>query len=183
MTGFLVGLSAFLAHLILSLLWLWRPGGIAPVTRHIISALSTHAAATVFGVVFVGNVDCWVITAVSGFGAVSWLFIYSAVYKSVSLRILTKLTKQIRGRMLFDMITATEVRPEFEARADLLVRMGYVVQHSSHYELTNRGSNVARWIRLIQRAYGIKSSGLYTSPLSQAQSFCCTIQAPSSPIP
>ena len=124
MTGLLVGLSCFVFHVAVSLVWLRRPGRTAPVAHHAASALGTHAIGVTLAACWVGPFAYWSAAAVSGFGAVVWLFAYSAVYKSVSLRILRELSRSPGQVLPIETIVDRYVRPEFASRALVLVRMG-----------------------------------------------------------
>ena len=84
----LTGAACFVAHAMLSLILLRLPGRASPVERHAASAASTHLLGTIASALAFGPLPYWPIAAASGFGVPVWLFAYSAVYKSVSLRIL-----------------------------------------------------------------------------------------------
>ena len=140
MTGLFVGLVCFALHVAVSLVWLRLPGGLSPVARHAISALATH----VVGVVTAGWLGVafayWPAAAVSGFCAVCWLFAYSAVYKSVSLRILAELERSPDRALPLETITDEYVRPEFESRVVVLVRMGCAEDVEDGYAITSKGN-------------------------------------------
>jgi hypothetical protein len=167
MIAFLVGIIGFAAHVLVTTCWLRLPARTAPVIRHAFSAITTHAAVIGFWACCVGKFDYWPAAAVNGFGVVIWLFAFSAVYKSVSLRILTTLAQTPAQQMPLDEVTHAYVRPEFVTRAALLVQLGYAIEQPNGYVITAQGKRLARWIRLIQRAFGIGSSGLYNSAIGQ----------------
>ena len=167
MTGLFVGLVCFALHVAVSLVWLRLPGGLSPVARHAISALGTH----VVGVVTAGWLGVafayWPAAAVSGFCAVCWLFAFSAVYKSVSLRILAELDRSPDASLPLETITDEYVRPEFESSRRGAGRMGCAEDVEDGYAITSKGNRIARRIALVQRAFGISASGLYNaSPIS-----------------
>ena len=110
---------------------------------------------------FAGPFAYWPAAAVSGFGAVCWLFAFSAVYKSVSLRILTQLARAPGHAMPLETITEEYVRPEFESRVALLVKMGCAEATDEGYAATATGNDTARRIETIRRACGVSGSGLY----------------------
>ncbi len=163
MTAILVGLSCFAAHVTATLVWLRIRRGPSPVVRHAVSALGTH----ILGVIVAANLAeafaYWPVAAVSGFGAVCWLFAFSAVYKSVSLRILTELDHTPGNALPFEVIARDYVQPEFEARVAVLMKMDCAVEVVDRYAATATGNATARRIVVIQRACGISSSGLYES--------------------
>jgi hypothetical protein len=162
MTALLVGLCCFAAHAAVTLVWLRLPGRTPPVARHAVSALGTHALGVALAAWWVGPFAYWPAAAVSAFGAVCWLFAFSAVYKSVSLRILMELDR-VPGRALpLDAITEEYVRPEFETRVSLLVTMDCAEETEAGFAVTERGNATARRIEAVQRACGILVSGLYS---------------------
>jgi hypothetical protein len=161
MTGLIVGLGCFGLHVATTLVWLRRPGGTAPVARHAASALGTHALGVLVAAWCVGPFGYWSAAAVSGCGAVVWLFAYSAVYKSVSLRILRELHRSTRHALPLATITDDYVRREFEHRARVLVRMGCARETDEGYEVTRKGIDTASRIAVIQWMFGITGSGLY----------------------
>jgi hypothetical protein len=161
MTALLVGLGCFAAHVAVTLVWLRATRGPSPVVRHAASALGTHALGVLVGAWVAGPVAYWPAAAVSGFGAVCWLFAFSAVYKSVSLRILSQLSRTPGHALPFEVIARDYVRPEFEARVAVLVKMNCAEEAASGYAATAAGKATARRIAGIQRACGIEASGLY----------------------
>jgi hypothetical protein len=167
MTGLVVGLGCFGLHVATTLVWLRRSGRVSPVARHAVSALASHALVVGFAAIWAGQFDYWAAAAVSGFGAVVWLFAYSALYKSVSLRILGELHRSAGHALSLDAITARYVRPEFENRTGVLVRMGCVREVEGRYEVTRKGRDVATRIAVVQWLFGIVASGMYGDPEDQ----------------
>jgi hypothetical protein len=161
MTSLLIGLACFALHAVVTLVWLRLPGRVSPVARHAISALATHAVGVALAAQFVGAFAYWPAAAVSAFLAVCWLFAFSAVYKSVSLRILTELDRASEHTMPLETVTEDYVRPEFAARAALLVKMGCATESGGAYQVTEKGTATACRIEAVQHACGIKASGLY----------------------
>ncbi|WP_439621593.1 hypothetical protein [Gemmata sp.] len=162
MNALLVGLGCFAAHVAVTLVWLRVKHGPSPVARHAASALGTHfIGVTVAAASLEEPVAYWPVAAVSGFGAVCWLFAFSAVYKSVSLRILSQLSRTPGHALPFEVIAEDYVWPEFEARVAVLVQMGCAKEVAGGYAATAAGNATARRIAGIQRACGIGASGLY----------------------
>jgi hypothetical protein len=161
MTALLVGFACFLAHAAVTLAWLRLPGRTPPVARHAASALGTHALGVAVAAWVVGPFAYWPAAAVSAFGAVCWLFAFSAVYKSVSLRILTQLARTAGGALPLETVTEEHVRPEFAARVAVLVAMGCAEEVEGGYAVTERGNDTARRIAAVRRACGVCGSGMY----------------------
>lgn len=162
MTALLVGLASFVLHGVVTLIWLRVRRGPSPVVRHAVSALGTHAAGVVGAAFLVGPFAYWPAAAVSGFLAVCWLFAFCAVYKSVSLRILTQLDRSPGHSLSLEAVTGDYVRPEFEARAAVLVKMGCAEEVPDGYAATPKGNDVARRIVIVRRACGVDGGGMYS---------------------
>jgi hypothetical protein len=161
MTGLLVGLGCFAAHASVSLGWLRLRGPFTPVARHAISALGTHVVGVGAAAIAAGPFAYWPAAAVSGFCAVCWLFAFCAVYKSVSLRILAQLDRTPGHALPFEVITDGYVRPEFESRALVLVKMGCAEEAEGGYATTGKGNHTARRIEAVRRACGVEGGGMY----------------------
>ena len=161
MTSLLVGLLCFALHVAVTLVWLRLPGRTSPVARHAVSALGTNVVVVALAAYRIGSFAYWPAAAVSGFGAVCWLFAFSAVYKSVSLRILTQLDRVPDGALPLDAITKEHVRPEFAARAMVLVKMNCVEEAEDGYVVTEKGTGMACRVGTLKRICGVGESGLY----------------------
>ncbi len=157
----MAGAACFAAHAMLSLILLRVPGRASPAARHAASAGFTHLIGTIIAAMAFEPLPYWPIAAASGFGAIVWLFAYSAVYKSVSLRILTQLAHTKGNSLSLDEVSSQFVRPEFTARIGVLLAMGCIHCDGNSYRLTRKGQLIARRIRLVQRLCGIERSGLY----------------------
>ena len=157
----LVGAAAFSGHVFLTLILLRLPGRLSPVVRHAGSAATTHVAGAILGGLVVEPFPYWPFAAVTGFGAVVWLFAFSAVYKSVSLRILSQLARTPGNAIPLPEVTSRYVVPEFEARVAVLEQMGCAEVVEKGHGLTPKGAATARRIRAVQRLCGIERSGLY----------------------
>lgn len=170
MTGLLVGVACFSLHAAVTLVWLRVGAGPAPVVRHAASALATHVAGVAGAAFLAGPFAYWPAAAVSGFLAVCWLFAFSAVYKSVSLRILTHLDRTPGHTLPLDVVTQEYVRPEFAARAELLVQMGCAEEVAGEYAATAKGDDTARRIARVRRACGVDGGGMYggTGPTTRS---------------
>ena len=125
MSALFVGVACFAAHAFASLVWL-APSGEVVAGRPACDLRARNARPGDHA----GSVACGAVGLLAGGGgqrvrAVCWLFAFSAVYKSVSLRILTQLARTPGHSLPLGAITVEYVRPEFEARVALLVRVGW----------------------------------------------------------
>ena len=106
-------------------------------------------------------VNVWNGTAIIGFGGVAFLFLFSAVYKSVSIRMLASLAGSESGQVSYPALTASLVRPQFASRVSVLLDMGYVAEREGRYCITHSGRLFAKRWRCVQKLFGIDRSGLY----------------------
>ena len=157
----LVGAACFAVHAVLTLVLLRLPGRLSPVARHGFSFAMTNALGVIAVAVWFGPAPYWPIAASSGCGAAIWLFAFSAVYKSVSLRILSQLAQIETHSLSFEVVTAKYVHPEFEARVALLQALMCADLTTEGYLLSTHGARMATRIRTVQRLFGIDRSGLY----------------------
>jgi hypothetical protein len=170
MTALLIGLLCFAAHVGVTLVWLRLPGRMSPVARHAVSALATHILGLVIAVYLVEEFAYWPAAAVNAFGVVCCLFAFSAVYKSVSLRVLTELARAPGRSLAMETITAEHVQPEFEARISVLVKMGCAAETPEGFVATAKGKDAASRIQAVQGVCGINASGLYGAELAKPAS-------------
>lgn len=159
--GLCVGAATAAAHVAATLVVLRLPGKLSPVARHAASAAVTHVGGVAVAAAVVGPFAYWPAAAVGGFAAVAWLFAFSAVYKSVSLRVLTELARAPGGAIPFAAITDDYVKAEFTARTRVVVALGWVREGPDGFELTPDGAAAARRVAAVQRLCGIGRSGLY----------------------
>jgi hypothetical protein len=165
----LVGCGCVAAHVALTLVLLRLPGRVSPVVRHAASAAATHVTGVALAAVVIGPLPYWPAAAAAGFGAVCWLFAFSAVYKSVSLRILSRIKAAPGNRLPFGTVTTDYVLPEFAARIGVLQTMGCAALAGDGFTLTPKGRATADRITAVQRLCGIERSGLYGSPDESAR--------------
>ena len=157
-----IGLGCVFAHVALTLVLLRLPGEGSPVKRHALAGFLSHLAGVLVATSLDSPVPYWPLAAVSAFGVVLWLFLFCAVYKSVSLRVLTTLRRAPADRLPFSEITQQHVRKEFEDRVEVLTSLGWAHRDTLGYVATPKGRAAASRITWLQRFWGIGHSGLYS---------------------
>lgn len=91
-------------------------------------------------------------------------FLFSAVYKSVSLQMLGVLNTQTDRFADKGMLVEVVARPSVEKRMELLVEMGMVAKSPDQtYTPTEAGRRTIYRLQKLQRLFGINSSGLYSN--------------------
>lgn len=162
----LVGSVAFVCYALAVPLMLRAVRGVAPVTVFVGSAVGIHVL-QILAMIVIGRstelpVPYWHGAAVFGAGAIGYLFVFSAVYKSISLRMLAMLIRD-KGRVTaVDALTGAITVPEFEQRAKILLEGRFAAASAgASYVITAEGRAMAERIIGLQRAFGVAQSGLY----------------------
>lgn len=133
-----------------------------PVLVHGFAAVAAEVAALAVGSLAADEFPVWPATAVIGFGAVANLFVFSAIYKSVSLRMLVFLSAQPGQLVKTETLVERVGRAAVAGRVALLRESGLVERlPDGRYRITERGQRLARQLSLVQRLFGIHRSGLY----------------------
>jgi hypothetical protein len=159
--SFANGAVAFAVYALAALVALRLPGRWSPVARKVVLALLVHVGATGVALRMYGSLPYWHGAAVYWCGFVLSLFLYSAVYKSISLTILADLAKRADHGLSLHDITTAHVWPSFVARARILVAAGYVAEAAGAFRATDAGRRLARRVAVVQRLFGVRQSGLY----------------------
>lgn len=159
--SFLWGAIAFLVFFSAALLLLRVRGNAAPVPRLALLGLLVHGAAVISAWLAYPGLPYWHGAALYWFLFNSFLFAFSAVYKSVSLRILWELQRAGRDGIPMNEITERHVAPLFRERIDILVQGGMASSTGNRYEITPKGRTWANRFALVQKICGIERGGLY----------------------
>ena len=133
----------------------------APVPRLALLGLLVHGIAVGAAWLAYPGMSYWHGAALYWFLFNSFLFVFSAVYKSVSLRILWELERAGSVGIPMNEITERHVAPLFEERIDILVRGGMARSSEDRFEVTAKGKVWADRFSLVQKVFGIEGGGLY----------------------
>lgn len=159
--SFLWGGGCFLAFAGLCLPVLRLPGRLAPVTRQAGLSLLVHVLGVAWAVHYGPILPYFHGAALYWFLVAAWSFVFSAVYKSVSLGVLCELARLPQGELPLEEITRRHVAPRFAERIDLLVAGGLVRREGEGYLITDQGRRAARRLEGLRRLFGVAGSGLY----------------------
>ena len=143
---------------------------VAPILLHSISALTWAFAgiAILFGLGAIRYY--WHCGAFFGLGAMLFIFGFSAVYKSVTLRTLIFIAQRPNATITAQDIHQHVVMRSFRERADLLTESGLTMLGPNGYSLTGAGRHMAKRISMIRRLLGVQSAGLYFKQTTDARS-------------
>lgn len=131
-----------------------------------IAPVFIHAASALIGLILLCLVcemvelQFWIAFSVLAFCTSSYLFVFGAVYKSLTLRILCA-TQSRGGLISMDQLDSTVTIPTFTARVSLLTQMGNVTAAKDHYFLTQKGIKTANFFSVIRRVFRVDTKAVY----------------------
>jgi hypothetical protein len=157
----LVTFLAVTGHILSVIAALHIRSDMAPIMLHLLSAIIWHLLQFFVLIVMGAGIYYWHSASIFAFGVMAFVFIFSAAYKSISLRTIILLADSENASISISEITERLVKISFLDRVSMLVRTGLVTQNPTGYSLTTRGRNTTRRIKLLQKFFGARSSGLY----------------------
>jgi hypothetical protein len=160
--SFAAGTLGLLGFALLNSVVLRLPGRLAPVSRQALLALMVHGLSFALTAWLVPGVTYWHGAALYWCGFNCYLFAFCAVYKSVSLRVLTELARTQEQCLGLDAIARTYIQPCFTQRTALLVASGLAEEQEGKFSITARGRQLAARFAGVQRLFGIQRTTLYT---------------------
>lgn len=102
----------------------------------------------------------WAYTAAFWCPALTFLMIFGAVYKSVSLRMLAYLLDRPGYSERYDALMEKYVTEEsFENRLGVIQESGFAVRLADGFVLTDKGRAIARAVRRLHMFFSIERSG------------------------
>lgn len=161
MTSFLAGFIALVVYLLLRPVIRRRLASMAPVPLYFLLALGMHGAAVLVGAVSSTGLSYWHGASLYWAGFMTDLFIFGAVYKSVSLTFLRALAAAPGESLAFEQISMAVALPCFADRAELLVEMGLAEKVPNGYQATAKGKRLAGRIATVQAFFDVAKPGLY----------------------
>ena len=161
----LITLAALAGHISVVIVVLHIRSDLAPILLHLASAVIWHNLLLFLLFAVGAGAYYWHSAAIFAFGVMAFVFIFSAAYKSISLRAIVLLAESENGSVSVFEITEKLVMKSFVDRVDMLAGAGLVEQGPAGYSLTARGRRTADRIRALQKFFGTHTTGLYfTTP-------------------
>lgn len=108
------------------------------------------------------NAGTWRFAAFYACGVAVVIFIYGAVLKSLSLRMLVLMATLPRGEAGVDQLTEETIAPAFDERIRLLQESGLIAADPAGYTATGKGTATASQIARLRAFLDIEASGLYS---------------------
>jgi len=132
-----------------------------PAILLVLAAVIAHGLSVALGAMSVAQFQYWNAASIFGFGVMSYVFAFGAVYKSVSLEILLDVAQRPEHRAPLADIVDRLVPDIFRRRADILVDGGQVERIGASFAVTTKGRAFAGKLARIRRAFAVGDSGLY----------------------
>ena len=143
--------------------------GHSPILFHLTSAVVWHALQIVMLISWNAGAYYWQSAAIFAFGVMIYVFIFSAAYKSISLRAVILLAESKDASVTVTEIMEKLVVRSFHERIDVLRNAGLVTKGQMGFSITDRGRRTANRIVALRKLFGARSNGLYFSRTKEAE--------------
>ena len=131
-----------------------------------------HAASALLSLIFLCltnttlQLDLWIAFSVLALGSSSYLFVFGAIYKSLTLRMLCSAQSQ-KEPISLEQLEILITLPTFLARMLLLSEMGHVTIEKDRYFLTKKGKKTANFFNVIRKIFHVETKAVYQPVLDQ----------------
>lgn len=158
--GHLQALLAFAMYLTFVLVGLRIARKVEPAILVVLLAVANCAVSLPLLALSGLQFNLWVFMVVYWFLVTSFLMVFGALYKSLSLRILRDmLSKPGRADSYEEIFSRYLVEESYKNRLDVICRQRFVNLVDNRYLLTPRGMRLARRVFTVQQWFGISRSG------------------------
>ncbi|WP_291842056.1 hypothetical protein [Bradyrhizobium sp.] len=164
MMSFVVGIAGVAVFSVLARVMQSAARGTSPVAILAIAAILSHLASVALGIIYVPQFQYWSAASIFSFGVMSYVFVFGAVYKSVSLEVLLAVAGHPDRAVPLPYIVGHQVPEIFRGRIQILIESGLVEQIGSTFAATAAGERLAARIARLRRMFAIGDSGLYDFP-------------------
>ena len=158
-----LSLTFLFGHFILTTTFLRIAGSMSPVLIHTLSAVIAALSFAFSGPMILApeNYNVWPGLSLISFGAMVFLFAYSAIYKSISLRLLIESENVYPDAISIERIHDEIVLPRFLDRIEMLVATNHLKKNGGLITITDRGRKLCRALNNWRTLLGFAESGLY----------------------
>ncbi len=132
---------------------------LSPIVIHVLSGFLVLLLLLFFDMVHI-YFNVWLAFSIFVFAASFYLFLFSAVYKSLSIRFLLLISSR-SGKTSYNELDALITDNSFYERIELLYQMGLVLKEGDIFKISDQGMHVASRIERIRKLFNIKTTGLY----------------------
>lgn len=159
--SFLIGFASLLAHVIFVPILIRLMPKMGPITIHIFSGVCVHLLTILICMIGFIDVQYWPFTATYWLGFMVYWYIFGSFYTSMTLKTLRKLNANPSKSLKRNVIFETCFENTFLERVISLDSLGLAKIKESTMIITEKGKKIAQTIRLLNKIFGIESSGLY----------------------
>ena len=162
----MLSLAALGAHFSITTLTLRHRGAWSPVLVHVLSSIGTTIAFVFAAASFDegSRINVWPGLSVQVFSSMVFLFAYSGIYKSISLRLLVEGAEAYPDSVHIEKLQCEVVLPRFLERIELLKSGGLVeTVADGGMAATSQGMQVCGRVDRLRALLGFSGSGLYYS--------------------
>ncbi len=158
---FLVGFATAAIHGLAMVPLARLPWRVPMLVVQVVFALLLHAT-SVEVLMWLGLLgEYWWLAASFGFGFMVYLFGFSALYKSLSLRILVDVLAHDPDWAQLEGVYQRVIERSFRERIEILERGGLVARQGALYAATARGLALAGRIGRLRTVLGVVGGGIY----------------------
>jgi hypothetical protein len=161
--SFAVGALAFIFYTIVFLILMRLRLRIGWVTLQASSGIIIYILFSILSLYFINGFLFWYALGVFLVGWFCFFTLSTAIYVSISARILRTINKQPDLSFSLDGIFRLCIRKPFQKRADFLVFSGLAQKGEFGFRITDTGYKNARRLQAMRRLFGMEGSGLYSS--------------------
>lgn len=159
--SFLIAVCAMVVYVPVRLVAIRACPHVAPVPLYVVVAAVIHLISSIAAALTIQGFSYWHAASAYWFLFMADLFVFGAIYKSLSLSMLRRLWATPRHTLPFSELTEQVALKSFTDRAHLLVAMELATCAEDGFRPTEQGRKIARRIEMVQRLFKISRSGLY----------------------
>ena len=160
MTEIALGWAMALVYVVLTAIAIRVARTRSPANTAVVTGLFVYLFSAFIFALTAGPLSFWSFSIAYGFGAVCFLMVFGAVYKSISLRILLLLLKSPGRCASASTLLREYVRQDsFERRIKVAVDSGLAQRQDGRLALRRKGRRLALAVDMLQRFFAIRHSG------------------------
>jgi len=160
--SFATGLVAFIFYTVVFLILMRLRLKVGWVTLQVFVGGIIHILSSMLSFYFVNDFLYWYALGVFSVCWFCFFTLSTAVYVSISARILRTINNNHDQSSSLDDIFRVCIRQPFQERAEFLVASGLAQKGKFGFRITDTGGKNARSLQALRRFFGMEGSGLYS---------------------
>lgn len=159
--SFIAGLAALVFYMGVFLVLMRLQLRIGWFALQIITGIIIHVLSSLLFYYLLQGFLYWYALGIFSVGWFCFFTLSTAIYVSISARILRIINKQPGQSLPLDDIFQVCIREPFSERAEFLVSSGFAQKGANRYRITDIGDKNARRVKWMRLFFGMEGSGLY----------------------